>query len=420
MWTLPKHSLRLRVALAFALFSAILSFLLSSWLYWASDIASLRLMDETLRAELDDYRARRQRNPYSLPPATITLLGYVNPAPPGSPSLPEALTTIAPGTHLLMLNQVSYRLLVEDWRGDRYYMLYNKSRQAERATHFRWVLASGILIIALLASLVGFWLAGQLIAPVSALAMRVQALNPEAIQSPLAEDFPQDELNVLADAFDHYRSRLRDFIERERAFAADVSHELRTPLSIIQGVLEIELENTGLTLRQHQRLLRAHRAAQNMAEMTTALLVLAREQPLGVATPTVVADVIQEAVDRHRHLLDHKPTAVHLRLDPAVKLNADRALILIVVSNLVRNAFQYTDQGQVAIDLGSHHLRVKDTGQGIDADDLMRIFQRHHKGSNSRGEGIGLSLTKRICDRYGWHIIVSSCNGCGTEVALYF
>ena len=95
-------------------------------------------------------------------------------------------------------------------------------------------------------------------------------------------------------------------------------------------------------------------------------------------------------------------------------------MLLIVVGNLIRNAIQHTEQGEVSIRLTAKQLRIVDTGHGITEAELARIFQRHYKGSDSRGEGIGLSLTKRICDRYGWDIAVESHHGHGTEVRLDF
>jgi signal transduction histidine kinase len=415
-----KRSLRFRGGLAFALFGCLLSLLLSGWLYLASHEASLRLMDETLKAELEDYQTRRQRNPDSLPQATVTVAGYVLPSPAGAPPPPEELRSLPPGLTTLTLQGVPYRLLVQDVGESRYYLLYNETHQVAREIRFKWLLGSGVLVITLLASAGGLWLAGRVIAPVSVLASRVKALEPEAVHSPLGEDFPRDELGELARVFDRYLARLGAFIERERAFTADVSHELRTPLFIIQGAAEIQEEDASLTQRQRARALRVQRAAQDMAEITTALLVLAREQRIGSAPPTPVAKLVKEAVQRHRHLLEGKATGVKLEIDADFQLATDRALLLIVVGNLIRNAFQHTDQGEASIRLTAEELRITDTGRGIAEAELARIFQRHYKGSDSRGEGIGLSLTKRICDRYGWDITVESRHGHGTEVRLGF
>ena len=415
-----NRSLRFRAALAFALFGALLSLLLSAWLYLASHDAGIRLMDETLKAEMEDYLARRQRNPHSLPPATVTVSGYVSPAPVGAPPPPDALGDAQPGLSSLLWQGVPYRVLVQDIDGSRYYLLYNETHQAAREARFKWLLGIGVIMVTLLACAGGLWLAGRVISPVSALAERVKALEPEQEHSPLTDDFPRDELGALARAFDHYLSRLRAFIERERAFTADVSHELRTPLSIIQGAAEIQAEDESLTARQRQRAMRVQRAAQDMAEITSALLVLAREQRVGTAMITSAEGVVRDAVEKHRHLLEGKATEVKLQITADPQLAADRALMLIVVGNLVRNAFQHTDKGEVSVHLAQDHLRIVDTGRGIAEEELARIFQRHYKGSESRGEGIGLSLTKRICDRYGWDIAVESCSGCGTEVRLGF
>ena len=149
-------SLRLRVALAFAGLGAVLSLLMSLWLHFASHEAGLRLMDETLKAELEDYRARRQRNPQSLPPATLTLLGYVLPAPAGAAPPPASLLAQAPGHHDVQIAKTPYRLLVQEAEGSRYFLLYNETRQAAREADFRWLLASGVLMMALIASAAGF------------------------------------------------------------------------------------------------------------------------------------------------------------------------------------------------------------------------------------------------------------------------
>jgi signal transduction histidine kinase len=273
-----KRSLRFRGGLAFAVFGGLLSLLLSGWLYLATHDAGLRLMDETLKAELEDYLTRRQRNPYSLPQATVTVMGYVSPSPAGAPPLPGELRERPPGLTSVTLQGVPYRLLIQDVGKSRYYLLYNETHQRARERHLKWLLGSGVLVITLLASAGGLWLAGRVITPVSVLASRVKALEPEAVHSPLGEDFPRDELGALARVFDRYLARLGAFIKRGRAFTPDVSHELRTPLSIIQGAAEIQEEDASLTARQRARALRVQRAAQDMAEITTALLVLAREQ----------------------------------------------------------------------------------------------------------------------------------------------
>ena len=104
------------------------------------------------KAELEDYFNRRQRNPNSLPPATVTVVGYVSPAPEGAPAPPGELRNAPPGLSTISLNGLPFRLLVQDVGGLRYYLLYNKTHQLARETRFKWLLGSGVLVITLLAS----------------------------------------------------------------------------------------------------------------------------------------------------------------------------------------------------------------------------------------------------------------------------
>jgi len=101
-------------------------------------------------------------------------------------------------------------------------------------------------------------------------------------------------------------------------------------------------------------------------------------------------------------------------------LGAEKVLLAVVLDNLVRNALTFTETGKVTVRVEAVRVVVTDTGRGIVAEDMERIFQRHYKGAASQGAGIGLSLVKRICDRYGWEIGIASRTGEGTVAELRF
>jgi signal transduction histidine kinase len=226
----------------------------------------------------------------------------------------------------------------------------------------------------------------------------------------------------MARAFDGYIERLRSFIDRERAFTADVSHELRTPLAVVQGATEVLEGDSHLTDRQKQRIERIARAGRDMTELTIALLLLAREETAGAQPDEQcpVKDVLLECIEKHRHLIEGRETKLELDIEAQPWLPAERTLLSIVISNLIRNAFSYTETGKVAVRLQADRLIVSDTGIGIRADELARVFQRYYKGSLSKGSGIGLSLVKRICDRYGWDVLIESREHEGTTAQLIF
>ena len=416
------RSLRYRVAFTFAWFGGLVSLLLASGLYFAAHDLGQRLIDETLSAELQDYMARRARNPHSLPPATVTVLGYVQPHGPNEPEIPPEVGSLPPGQHKLLYLGTPYRVAVVDRDSTRFFMLHNVALQQRREGRFFVFLGTGILVMTLLSAAGGLWLAGRVIAPVTELSRRVHELDPQDRPVPLAKDFSQDEVGELARVFDRYHTQLRAFVEREREFTADVSHELRTPLAVVQGATEVLLADDSLPEKLRERIARAERAAHDMAQLTTALLLMARENRASAppAGPCSVAEVLQDAVEKHRYLLRDKPVQVELELHAQPRLAVERTLLFIVLGNLIRNAFSYTEKGEIRITLDTDRATVTDTGSGIRADELNRVFQRHYKGPSSQGAGIGLSLVKRICDRYGWHIAIDSREGVGTVAQMIF
>lgn len=410
-----SSSLKLRVGFGFAAFGAMVSLLLAGGLYFAARDLGQRLIDETLHAELDDYMARRTRNPSSLPPATATIRGYVVNGS-GEVQLPDQLRELAIGHHDVTLEAESYRVAVAERGGERFYMLYNESRQQEREQRFVAYLAVGVLVMTLLSAGVGRWLAGRVIAPVTELARIVGQADPAKTR---VEHLPADE---VGEAVEKYLNRLYGFIDRERSFTADVSHELRTPVAIIQGAVEIIREDANLNEAQRTRFERIDRAAGEMAQLIRALLLLAREQSPERPTETNcnVAEVVRDSVEKHRYLLRDKATDVEMAITAEPRLAAEPVLLSIVIGNLIRNAFSFTEGGRVMIVLEGDRLAVTDTGRGIGRDELRHVFRRYYRGGASQGTGIGLSLVKRICDVYGWSIAIESSEGHGTCAELSF
>jgi len=415
------HSFRFRLALTFALFGAMVSLLLSTGLSFTAHNLGERLIDETLRAEIEDYMSRRARNPGSLPPATVSIQGYVFLPGQSKADLPPELHDLIPGKYQLTLNNIPYRIAVADQTDERYVMMFNEMRQRHRESTFLIYLVVGALSMTLLSAWTGWWLAGRVVAPIAELGRRVSKASPEDNTLAIADGFEADEIGKLALVFEGYLKRMRAFIDRERAFTADISHELRTPLAIVLGVVELMEDDTHLLEKQQERVARIGRATREMIAMTTALLLMAREASTdeAVIQKCDVCDIVSHIIEMHQHQLsEHTEVKVVCQGQPHIE--AERTLFGIVVANLIRNAFTYTPSGSVTITVEENCLTVADTGTGIHSEVIGKVFQRHFKGSGSTGSGIGLSLVKRICDRYGWETIIESSEGKGTSAQLIF
>ncbi len=413
-----RTSLRYRVTLAFAVLGLVVSLGLSGVLYVLTIKMEQRLIAETLSAELEDYIARYKQDPAAPPPASTTIRTYV--MLPGTTDAPAILRGLKAGLHQVHLGEKDYYAEVRLSGGLHFIVLYHDRQIRHRENQFLLFLGIGVVVMTLLSALSGFRLAGRVIAPVGELARRVAGLQPADQPAALNADFPDDKVGKLAREFDTYQQRLSAFMEREQAFTADVSHELRTPLAVIKGATEVLLDDPGIVETRRSRVERIARSAREMSELVSALLLLAREEKADPSQPDcAVEEVLQQVVTAQQHLLQHKPVAIKLAIQTQIHLPIECTLLRVVLANLIRNAINYTEQGSVEVCLDEQGVTVQDTGIGIPPESMQRIFERFYTGATG-SEGIGLSLVKRICQRYGWQITINSREGHGTLIRLSF
>jgi signal transduction histidine kinase len=414
-------SLRSRLASTLAIFGGMVSLMLASIIYVASADLEARLIDDTLNAELDDYIARRHRNPLSLPERTATIRAYVVTGQGNATQIPDIVKALEPGLHAILLEGISYRAAVRAVANERFVVLYDTSALRQREAGFITLLSVSVLLVTIFSALAGRWLAARLIAPVNELARRVSELHPEDEPTSLAEEFPWIEVRRLAEDFDIYLQRLHDFIERERLFTGDVSHELRTPLAVINGATELLLSDKTLDSRIQKRVLRIARATNSMEEITAALLALAREKG-DASSRSIECDVekiAREVIEHYQALFRHKAVDIVLDVKASLKLHADHAILSMVLGNLLRNALSFTEQGQVVIIIDANTIQVEDSGPGLGTDNPEHLFQPYVQGShNSSGAGLGLSLVWRLCELAGWKVLLSNRPEGGARVVL--
>ncbi|HET6577021.1 MAG TPA: ATP-binding protein [Gemmatimonadales bacterium] len=229
-----------------------------------------------------------------------------------------------------------------------------------------------------------------------------------------------------ARAYEEAQRRAEALAELDRAktaFFGNVSHEFRTPLTLLLGPLEDALRDTAepLGVRQRERLEVAHRNSLRLLRLVNTLLDVARLEagrvdaafePVDLAALTSdLASGFRSAAQRAglRFAVDCAPLA-----EPVY---VDRDMWEKIVLNLLSNALKFTARGGIDVRLtsapGLVHLDVRDTGAGIPADELPRIFERFHRvrephGRSLEGTGIGLSLVQDLVKLHGGTIEVAS------------
>ena len=212
-----------------------------------------------------------------------------------------------------------------------------------------------------------------------------------------------DEVGRLASAFDRMLARLEEAFGTQRRFLADASHELRTPLTVARG--QIELLADELDADKRHLCVLATDELDRMARIVDDLLLLARldEGTELRQEPVEVELVLREALLRAMLLA---PRKVSVEAEPDLFVLADPDRLLQVLTNLVANAVQHTDErGRIVIaskrQNGHVLVRVSDNGHGIPPDELAHVFERFYRGRAAKanaagGSGLGLAIAASI------------------------
>lgn len=235
----------------------------------------------------------------------------------------------------------------------------------------------------------------------------------------------QGTIIVLNDITEQYR-----LDQMRQEFVANVSHELRTPLTTIKTYLETLLENPDEDKEIRNCFIQViNSEAERMVRMVEDLLILSRnEKRLREFKLVSVGDIITDIVRGVEVQVANKGLTLQTRiarhLPPVL---GDRDMLHRLFLNIVNNAISYTNTGEIRISVYSRNkcveVSIRDTGIGIPAEALGRIFERFYRVDKARsrkagGTGLGLSIAKQIAEAHGGIINVNSREGHGTEVTI--
>jgi len=213
-----------------------------------------------------------------------------------------------------------------------------------------------------------------------------------------------------------------------------LTHELRSPARVTSSLLNVLSRGHAgeLNDRQADLVNRARRRIQVLETLIDDLLDLAAAKADGLAGTEYASvpldELITQVVARYEPLADEKGISVHVSaLDGGLTAWGDRAELDRILNNLVGNAVKYTQAGSVEVRAertdGWIRITVADTGIGIPADALPRLFQEFFRAGNAKasgetGTGLGLAIVKDLVERYGGQIDVESVEGQGTTFVV--
>ena len=376
------------------------------------------VLNRHVRAEFDTLAAEVRARPNLHEVRSALLLGFVG---RDNPNLPSAFANLAVGGyHAVHVGDKAFQVYVGEDGGKRLYVAYDITEWEALEQPVINILIVGVVLSSLLAIALGFWASAGVISPVTALAKRLQSLDPRQRQVRIAREFDGAEVSSIAESFDRYMERLDGFVEREQLFTSAAAHELRTPLAVIQGATDVLEAQADLPPPAQRAAARLQRATRDMREFIEALLFLSREDGRdGFEHASCdVGRIARQLAEDYRRLADGKKIEICPLAIEDLSLDVPPALPTIVIGNLLRNAVEHTDDGRIQVALENRTLRITDTGHGIDAGARAQLFDRDY--STKPGGGMGLHLSKRICDRFGWQLTIASVAGKGTIASVTF
>ncbi|MGH8172040.1 MAG: sensor histidine kinase [Rhodanobacteraceae bacterium] len=419
--------LRRKIWVAFIVQMAAISFAAVLGVYAAATVIEDVLVKRILLHDAEYYLEHLAADPSAPPPDTYFVRGYLEKAGTERSDVPLQFHGLAPGYHRAGAGRTDI-VYVADAPAGRLYLGIDASRTHRLVLIFGMVLCAMIIVIVYLTTWMTYRASRRALSPVIALANAVRDWDPKRpdLDALLPENLPvraDGDVESLAYAMHAFATRLEEFVERERAFTRDASHELRTPLTVIKASADMLLDDDEVPPFAQRTAERIMRAVRDMESLIESFLILARESDTGLPEEDFsVNDAVREEIERAHALIEGKPVRLLIEESGTLGLYSSPRAFSVLVGNLIRNACEYTEEGSVTVTVETDRVVVRDTGVGMNAEEQARAFVSFFRGDQRRGSGhgIGLTIVKRLADRFGWEVGMSSQPGQGTTVSVIF
>jgi len=277
----------------------------------------------------------------------------------------------------------------------------------------------------------GIFLAGGLLKPIRRLTKASQKLAHGELdqQVPVTS---QDELGQLTATFNQMSADLARADQQRKRLTADITHDLSTPLQIISGYME--MFEDGVVSMTQQRIEVIKTEVDHLRRLVSDLTTLTQVEAGGLdiqMEPVKPAALLEHIYQTYQPIADRQGVALEMKASADLpQIQVDEGRMQQVLKNLVENALRYTpDGGSIqlsAVHNGSVELRVTDSGSGIDAEDLLYVFDRFYQADKARGAntgkmGLGLAICKALVTAQGGRIAAESAGrGMGASMVITF
>lgn len=299
--------------------------------------------------------------------------------------------------------------------------------------NLRNVLIVSYPVLLIILFFISRYIAGRSIIPLTKVNREARAITKENLNTRIDLPENKDEIHELAQTINNLMERLEDAVLREKQFTSDASHELRTPLSVIKGTLEVLIRRPREAEYYQSKIQYCIKEVDRIGVLIDQLLMLARFESSEIKLEAAEIELNQSihyCIFRLREYAQDKGIKINFEEKNKSFVNADPALLDVILENLFTNAIKYSgDSKQIDVHLEETEIEVtcsiKDYGIGMSKEQLLRVYDRFYRSDEARsteagGHGIGMAIVKRLTDLQNIKVKYSSEILKGTMVTLSF
>jgi signal transduction histidine kinase len=415
-----EPSLFKKLLLSISLASISFLTLLTIVVHYSNKELEYNLLEKQIGTEIENIRSVLKNNPEAALPQTASLGIYLESRKSQIP-IPEIFNNYHAGIyHDIEVGDTSYHLQIQPFKDDIIYIKYDITQLEESEELLNAILAIAWISLIFMVVILAHLLSRKLADPITRLSDEVSHLVPDQRGVQLSKHYESDEVGKIAQAFDLYLERMDEYVEKQIAFAAMASHELRSPMTIIQTSTElIDCQHDDLATRT--QVAKIQRATRGMIELIDALLQVTRDiNPNTEARPLKLSFVINDILNMLQADIRSKNIDIKNTLRETHIVKADKTLAAVVCTKLIKNAIKHGSDSGIRVEMQDQKLSIIDSGFGISQDELEHIFDFAYKSHSSQGYGIGLYISKLICDHQGWMLSLSQIPDGGTCASVEF
>jgi Signal transduction histidine kinase len=291
-----------------------------------------------------------------------------------------------------------------------------------KLTNLKYTLIVAFFISIILIYLAGQYLASRALKPVSDMVDEVEEITATNLDLRINEGGGKDEIAELAVTFNAMLNRLEKSFDAQKEFVSNISHELRTPLTAMLAELQLTLGKERQNAEYKESIQYAISDAQKVVRLSNSLLDMAKANYDHTEITFKKLRLDEVLLDARNDVLhtypDYKVNIIfekEIENDDSISVKGNEYLLKVAFMNLIENGCKFSAQHECTIAITYHMdhtiLRFQDNGTGISADTVSRIFEPFYRGQNQEyaaGNGIGLSLTKKIINLHQGTITVIS------------